>query len=305
MVIYFVLKGISDIPGLQAPIFLLILLIYLITLGGNLTVLLLVCLDPQLYTPMYFFLGNLSLMDMTSITITLHRVFVTFISGDNTISFFACMAQIFIFLSVTGDEMVLLTAMSYDRYVAICNPLHYHKVMSHGVCTVLIFFCWVFGFLETIPHLSLLLGLSCYRSNVVNHFYCDLVPVMKLSCSDTSTLEILMLLDGLISGFTPFLLTFTPYIFIITTILKIRSSTGQRKAFYTCSSHITVVVLLYVTLFSLYLRPTSVDNLESNKLLSFLNTVTVPLLNPLIYSLKNQDVKSALRRQMGYCKVML
>ncbi|KAM4641808.1 olfactory receptor 13C9-like [Discoglossus pictus] len=230
---YFVIKGISDIPKLQTPIFLLVLLIYLIILGGNTTILLLICLDPHLHTPMYFFLGNLSLLDISSTTVTLHPTLVTFITGDNTVSF---------------------------------------------------------------------LG-SCYVSNVINHFFCDLVPLMKLSCSDTSVLEMLILTEGmLINLLTPSSLTFISYVFIIGTILKIRSSTGRSKAFYTCSSHLTVVLLLYMTLFCQYMRPVSTDSLESNKLFSLFNTAIVPMLNPLIYSLKNKDVKSALRRQLKLFK---
>ncbi|KAM4641806.1 olfactory receptor 5G3-like [Discoglossus pictus] len=199
---YFVIKGISDIPEQQTPIFLLVLLIYLIVLGGNMTILLLICLDPHLHTPMYFFLGNLSLLDMLSTTGTLHPTLVTFITGDNTVYFLGCMSQMFIFSFLAENELFLLTAMSYDRYVAICN----------------------------------------------------------------------------------------------------RSSTGRSKAFYTCSSHLTVVLLLYMTLICQYLRPVSIDSLESNKLFSLFNTAIVPMLNPLIYSLKNKDVKSALRRQLKLFK---
>ncbi|KAM4641891.1 olfactory receptor 8G1-like [Discoglossus pictus] len=216
---YFVMKGISDIPELQTPIFLLVLLIYLIILGGNLTILLLICLDPPLHTPMYFFLGNLSLLDMSSATVTLHSTLVAFVTGDNTVSF--------------------------------------------------------------------------------------LVPLMKLSCSEISVLEMLILTEGMfINLLTPSSLTFISYVFIIGTILKIRSSTGRSKAFYTCSSHLTVVLLLYMTLFCQYIRPISTDSLESNKLFSLFNTALVPMLNPLIYSLKNKDVKSALRRQLNLLKII-
>ncbi|KAM4641229.1 olfactory receptor 8K1-like [Discoglossus pictus] len=235
-VTYFIIKGISDIPEFQAPIFLLVLLIYLTTLGGNLTIVLLVCLDSHLHTPMYFFLGNLSLLDMSSATVTLHSTLVAFVTGDNTVSF---------------------------------------------------------------------LEYSCYVSNIINHFFCDLVPLMKLSCSDTSVLEMLILTEGmLINLLTPSSLTFISYVFIIGTILKIRSSTGRSKAFYTCSSHLTVVLLLYMTLFCQYIRPISTDSLESNKLFSLFNTALVPMLNPLIYSLKNKDVKSALRRQLNLLKII-
>ncbi|KAM4641892.1 olfactory receptor 8B3-like [Discoglossus pictus] len=300
---YFVIKGISDIPELQTPIFLLVLLIYLIILGGNMTILLLICLDPHLHTPMYFFLGNLSLLDMSSTTVTLQSTLVTFITGDNTVSFLGCMSQLFIFSFLAENELFLLTAMSYDRYVAICNPLHYPMIMRYRVCVLLVVVSCLAPIVFFTPYIILLLECTCYVSNVINHFFCDLVPVMKLSCSDTSVLEMLLLTEGMfINLLTPSSLTFISYVFIIGTILKIRSSTGRSKAFYTCSSHLTVVLLLYMTLFCQYMRPISTDSLESNKLFSLFNTAIVPMLNPLIYSLKNKDVKSALRRQLKLFK---
>ncbi|KAM4642043.1 olfactory receptor 5G9-like [Discoglossus pictus] len=299
MVTYFFLKGISDIPTLQISTFFLVLLIYVITLCGNMTIILLICLDLQLQTPMYFFLGNLSVLDMSYATVALHKVLVNFISGNSKISFFSCMGQVYVFSCLTCDELLILTAMSYDRYVAICNPLHYPVVMNSKVCIVLAFFSWLMGFLEILPILCSILEFSCYISNEINHFFCDLVPLITLTCSDLSFLELYIFIEGGLVGFlTPFLLTFISYVFIIVTILRIRSSTGRRKAFYTCSSHITVVILLYATLFCQYLRPISVDTLSSNKLFSLFNTAAVPMLNPLIYSLKNKDVKSALRRRL-------
>ncbi|KAM4641928.1 olfactory receptor 5G3-like [Discoglossus pictus] len=303
---YFVMKGISDIPELQTPIFLLVLLIYLIIVGGNMTILLLICLDPPLHTPMYFFLGNLSLLDMSSTTVTLQSTLGAFITGDNTVSFLGCMSQLFIFSCLEGNELLLLTAMSYDRYVAICNPLRYPMIMRYRVCALLVVACCLLSLVHFTPYIVLLAEYSCYVSNIINHFFCDLVPVLKLSCSDTSVLEMLILTEGmLIVLLTPSSLTFISYVFIIGTILKIRSNTGRRKAFYTCSSHLTVVLLLYMTLFCQYMRPISTDSLESNKLFSLFNTAIVPMLNPLIYSLKNKDVKSALRRQLKLFKTII
>ncbi|KAM4641231.1 olfactory receptor 6C1-like [Discoglossus pictus] len=301
-VLNFILKGITDISDLQTLIFHVILLIYLFTLGGNMTILLLVSLDPHLHTPMYFFLGNLSIIDMSSTTVSLHKVFSSYVSRDNTISLFACMTQVFMYISLTANELFILTAMSYDRYVAICKPLHYSMIMSCPVCIASATVCWSLSFVCCTPQLVILSSYTCYRSNVINHFYCDTVPLMNLTCSDTTTLEILIATEALCFGFCPFSLTMCSYIFIITTILKIRSSTGRRKAFYTCSSHLTVVVLLYLTLCCLYLRPPSMGNMIFTKTFSLINTLFVPVLNPLIYSLKNNDVKSALRRQLRYCK---
>ncbi|KAM4652034.1 olfactory receptor 2AP1-like [Discoglossus pictus] len=300
---YFVIKGISDIPRLQTPIFLLVLLVYIIIVSGNMTILLLICVDPHLHTPMYFFLGNLSLLDISSTTVTLQSTLVAFITGDNTVSFLGCMSQLFIFACLADNELFLLTAMSYDRYVAICNPLHYPMIMRYRICVLLVVVCCLFAIIVVTPYIVLLSQCSCYLSNIINHFFCDLVPLTKLSCSDTSVLEILILTEGtLIVLLTPSSLTFISYVFIIGTILKIRSSTGRSKAFYTCSSHLTVVLLLYMTLFCQYMRPISTDSLESNKLFALFNTAIVPMLNPLIYSLKNKDVKSALRRQLKVLK---
>ncbi|KAM4641746.1 olfactory receptor 5G3-like [Discoglossus pictus] len=302
---YFVIKGISDIPELQTLIFLLVLLLYLIILGGNMSILLLICLDPHLHTPMYFFLGNLSLLDISSTTVTLQSTLVTFITGDNTVSFLGCMSQLSTFSCLEASELFLLTAMSYDRYVAICNPLHYTMIMRYRVCVLLVVVCFLASLVVFTPFLLLLLGFSCYVSNIINHFFCDLVPVMKLSCSDTSVLEMLIQLEGtFITFLTPSSLTFISYVFIIGTILKIRSRIGRGKAFYTCSSHLTVVLLLYTTLICQYIRPVSIDSLESNKLFSLFNTAIVPMLNPLIYSLKNKDVKSALRRKLKLSKTI-
>ncbi|XP_075053838.1 olfactory receptor 8D1-like [Mixophyes fleayi] len=291
---YFIIKGISDVPMLQIPIFLLVLFIYLLTLGGNMSIFLLVCLDPRLHTPMYFFLCNLSALDMSCSTVTLHKILISFLTGDKTVSVHACMTQMFIFISLVCNELLILTAMSYDRYVAICNPLRYSAVMRPCVCAGMAGVCWVLGIVESIPHIVLISRFTCYKTQEINHFFCDLLPLVKLSCNDTSLSEFLIFICGLLLSTFPFLLTFIPYTFIIQTILSIR--TGRHKAFYTCSSHLTVVILLYLTLIYQYMRPASMDTLESNKLFSLFNTAAVPMLNPLIYSLKNKDVKFALRR---------
>ncbi|XP_018421031.1 PREDICTED: olfactory receptor 5V1-like [Nanorana parkeri] len=304
MISFFIIKGFSDIPELQAPIFLLVLFIYLLTLGGNMTIILLVCLDHHLHTPMYFFLVNLSFIDICATTVTLHKILLINLTGDRVISYIGCIGQMYVFGSLVSDELLFLTAMSYDRYVAVCNPLRYTVIMNHRTCTLLASVCWALGFIEIIPYVVLVTGFSCYRSNILNHFFCDLLPIIKLSCSNTSVLETLFIVEGaVLLGLGPFLLTFLSYVFIITTILKIRSKTGRRKAFYTCSSHLTVVILLYTTLIYQYLRPISADSLDYNKLLSLFNTAAVPILNPLIYSLKNKDVKSAFKKRLQFVRV--
>ncbi|XP_056397386.1 olfactory receptor 151-like [Hyla sarda] len=300
-VTYFIIKGISDVPEIQVPIFLLVLVIYVITLGGNLTILLLICLDHHLHSPMYFFLSNLSIADISCSTVTLHRILLSFLTGDKTISVTECMIQTYMFGSLAGHELFILTVMSYDRYVAVCNPLKYHNVMNRRTCGLLVSFCWVLGFVQTISLVCMLSSYVCYISIEIDHFFCDIIPMMKITCSDTSFLERLFFFQGLfLLTIIPFVLTFLPYVFIIIAIAKIHTNTGRRKAFYTCSSHLTVVVLMYTTLASQYLAPDSISSLSSKKLFSLFNTAIVPMLNPLIYSLKNKDVKDAMRRKFGF-----
>ncbi|XP_056397375.1 olfactory receptor 5B12-like [Hyla sarda] len=301
---YFIIKGISDDPELQAPIFLLVLLIYLISLVGNMSLLLLVCLDSHLHTPMYFFLANLSIVDMMSPTVTLHKILLTFITADNTVSYLACIAQFYMFTSLTADELLILMAMSYDRYVAICRPLNYNIIMNFKICLLLASFCWTFGFIQYVSFIWFVSKISCFSTNVIDHFCCDLVPILEIACSDITILKTLSNTQGLMVYFViPFLVILTSYIFIIRSIMKIRSTIGRRKAFYTCSSHLTVIMLLYATLIFQYLIPS--NSLGSKKLHSLLNMAIIPVLNPFIYSLKNKDVKAAFKRRIGKCKVKL
>ncbi|XP_056397373.1 olfactory receptor 5B12-like [Hyla sarda] len=297
---YFIIKGISDDPELQAPIFVLVLLIYLMSLVGNMSLLLLVCLDSHLHTPMYFFLSNLSIVDMMSSTVNLHKTLLTFITGDNTVPYISCIVQFYTYSSLTGDEIFLLTAMSYDRYVAICRPLYYTIIMNFKIRLLLASFCWVFGFLQYIPFVWFVSKISCFITNVLDHFCCDLVPIMEIACSDITILQRVSNTQGfMVFIIIPCFLTLTSYIFIIRSIIKIRSSIGRRKAFYTCSSHLTVIVLLYTTLICQYIVPGNL--LGSKKMFSLFNMALIPVLNPFIYSLKNKDVKAAFRRRIGNC----
>ncbi|KAM9323912.1 olfactory receptor 8G1-like [Gastrophryne carolinensis] len=294
---YFIIAGISETPELQFPIFILVLFLYLATILGNLTILLLVSMDSHLNTPMYFFLGNLSVLDISSTTVTLHKTLVAFMAKNKIVSSGECMAHVYFFMALECTELLILAAMSYDRYMAICKPLHYHRVMNQKVCVLLATVCWILGFVEVIPHTRIIANFTCYTSRVVNHFFCDVLPLMKLTCSDVSLLRLWILTEGaFVSGVIPLLITIIPYVFIILAILKIRSNNGRRKTFYTCSSHLTVVIGLYVTLYCLYLSPASEENLTSHKLFSLFNTAAVPLLNPLIYSLRNKDVKLAMKK---------
>ncbi|XP_069800187.1 olfactory receptor 5B12-like [Dendropsophus ebraccatus] len=264
-VTYFIIKGLSDDPNLQAPIFVLVLLIYLISLFGNMTLFILVCLDSHLHTPMYFFLANLSIVDMTSCTVTLHKTLLIFITGDNTVPYLACMVEFYLFAVLIGHEVFILTAMSYDRYVAICRPLNYKVIMNFKVKAF-----HTSEIIVTGPNSKSPLKPSRHRRQ------------RKRQPNNTSVNKVL------------------PVTTASESIIKIRSSIGRRKAFYTCSSHITVIVLLYTTLTFQYLTPGKASG--SKKWFSLFNTAIIPLLNPLIYSLRNKDVKKAFRRRIGKCE---
>ncbi|KAG8553012.1 hypothetical protein GDO81_003220 [Engystomops pustulosus] len=296
----FQLRGFSDIPELQELIFLLVLLIYVLSLGGNMTILLLVCLDVYLHTPMYFFLSNLSVIDISSSTTTLPGIFIMFTTQNHMISTSACLAQLYIFPFLTSNEFSILAAMSYDRYVAICRPLHYHSIMGRRLCCLLASVTWAFGFIEMVPTIVLISRFTCYISKEIDHYFCDILPIRDITCSDTSLVDLYILIFGNMNVFILLSLTLTPYVFIFICILNIRSSSGRRKAFYTCSSHIMVVVIFYSSIVLQYIMTISGHNTGSNKIFSLLNTAVVPMLNPLIYSLKNNDVKSALQRKLKF-----
>ncbi|CAJ0963458.1 unnamed protein product [Ranitomeya imitator] len=279
---HFIIVGLSTDPNLQVPAFLLVLVIYVLTFGGNLTILLLICLDHHLHTPMYFFLANLSIIDMVSTFTTLHRALINFIIEIKAIHFVACMIQMYIFAGLTCNELLILMVMSYDRHVAICNSLRYHAVMNQRVCTTLVIMCWLLGFIQVLPIVFVLSSFTRYRSNVVNHFFCDPLSLKKLLCGYSYYLELAIYVNGVFDATCPFLLTFLPYVFIMATILKFVTLLEDVRP----STHVPHTS-----------RPHSMINLDSNKLFSLFNTAGVPMLNPLIYSLKNKDVKAALKRR--------
>ncbi|XP_030042666.1 olfactory receptor 5V1-like [Microcaecilia unicolor] len=292
----FLILGFSSHQDLQILLFVVFLCIYLMNLMGNLVILVLTYFDPHLHKPMYFFLSNLALLDMCFTSTTFPRMLISSVTKDRTISFSGCLAQLYLFLSFASTEFFLLTAMAYDRYAAICDPLRYHHVINKRVCIQLVAVCWITGFLDIAPHTIMISQLSFCDSNIINHFCCDLTALIELSCSDTSVIEMLVLTENmcLVSGCL--LLTATSYVYIISTILRIRSAEGRRKAFSTCSSHLVSVALLYGAVFCVYMRPASLYSMDQNKLYAVLYNAVVPMLNPIIYSLKNKDVKCALRK---------
>ncbi|OCT69822.1 olfactory receptor 8H3 [Xenopus laevis] len=290
----FIIEGFSETPELQNHLFVLFLGIYLIILLGNLITFLVISWNPQLHTPMYIFLQNLSIIDISFTSDILPNLLHILLTQQNNISFFRCMTQLYIFMSLAGSEYFLLTAMSYDRYVAICDPLHYNVHMNRKHCAWLITATYIFGFVDSIGHVVIISKLSYCASRLINHFFCDIAPFLQLSCSSTFGVELLIYIDGTFLVFSSFLLTLTSYIFIISAILKIRSSEGRQKAFSTCASHLTCVITLYVTVICLYVRPKKMYSLKRDKYFSLLYIVLVPMLNPLIYTLKNREFKYSL-----------
>ncbi|XP_030044260.1 olfactory receptor 1019-like [Microcaecilia unicolor] len=292
----FIILGFPEFPELQIPLFLLFLLIYLIVLMGNLTIITVTCLDPCLHTPMYFFLSNLSFLDISCTSVTVPKLLDIFLRKGQRISIKGCLVQMYFFMALTSVECVLLTAMAYDRYVAICHPLHYAVIINERVSELMATGSWAIGFLVPLTHTVLMSHFSYCGSNEINHFFCDLSALVKLSCSKTNFIDSMTSVIGAFVAFPCFLTMLISYVYIISAILKIRSSEGRHKAFSTCSSHLTVVILYYGTLMSLYMRPKSMQSMDENKHFALLYNVLIPILNPVIYSLKNREVKAALRK---------
>nr|XP_033779203.1 olfactory receptor 1019-like [Geotrypetes seraphini] len=297
----FILLGFSDLPKLQPFISLGLSLLYLISISGNLLIVTAVCLTSRLHTPMYFFLCNLSFLDLCCTSITIPKMIACLLTGNNVITFIECVTQLYFFLSFTSTEFFLLSAMSYDRYVAICNPLSYALIMNKRICILLAAASWITGLLDTVPYMAFISRLVFCHDNIINHFFCDLPPLMDLACNDIHSFQLTIFIEGIFMGFIPFLMTLSSYAYIISAILKIRSSQGRHKAFSTCSSHLIVVILFYGTVICMYMRPASLQSPEQDKLFSLLYMAVIPMLNPIIYSLRNKDVKSALKKMFDIC----
>ncbi|XP_065271315.1 olfactory receptor 11L1-like [Emys orbicularis] len=292
----FILLGFGTLPELQILLFLLFLVIYIATVTGNILIVVLVVTDQHLHTPMYFFLGNLSCLETCYTSTILPSLLASLLTEGRTISFNGCLTQYYFFASMVATECFLLLVMSYDRYLAIGNPLHYAAHMSVRSCLQLAGGSWTGGFLlSSITTLSISQLTFC-GPNDIDHFFCDFIPLVKISCNDPQMMEMLAFALSLILLLVPFLLTLMSYIYIIAIILRIPSSTGRQKAFSTCSSHLIVVTMYYGTLLIAYMFPTTNSLRDFKKVLSVFYTVLTPLVNPLIYSLRNKEVKEALRK---------
>ncbi|XP_055972125.1 olfactory receptor 10A5 [Sorex fumeus] len=293
----FVLMSFSSlVPEVQSLLFLTFLIIYLVTLTGNSLIILVTLADPMLHSPMYFFLRNLSFLEIGFNLVIVPKMLGTLLAGDTNISFFGCATQMYFFFFFGVAECFLLATMAYDRYVAICNPLHYPVIMNHTTCTKLAVASWFPGLPVATVQTTWLFSFPFCGTNKVNHFFCDSPPVLKLVCADTALFEIYAIVGTILVVMIPCLLILCSYTRIAAAILKIPSTKGKHKAFSTCSSHLLVVSIFYVSLSLTYFRPKSNNSPESKKMLSLSYTVVTPMLNPIIYSLRNNEVKNALVR---------
>uniref|UniRef100_A0A8C0QK45 Olfactory receptor n=1 Tax=Chelonoidis abingdonii TaxID=106734 RepID=A0A8C0QK45_CHEAB len=300
----FILLGFSNLLELQILLFIPFLVIYIVTMAGNILITALIVADQHLHSPMYFFLGNLSCLETCYTSTILPRILASLLTGDRTISVIGCILQYYFFGCLAASECYLLAVMSYDRYLAICKPLHYTVLMNGKICLQLAAVSWMSGFMATTIVAGLMSQLQFCGPNEINHFLCDFTPVIKLSCSDTGLIILVTFILCSIFTLPPFLLTLTSYICIISTILRIPSTTGRRKAFSTCSSHLIMVTMYYGTLFIVYMLPDTDTHQDLNKVFSLFYTVLTPLANPLIYSLRNRDVKETLGKVIRKCMML-
>ncbi|XP_062992604.1 olfactory receptor 2AP1-like [Elgaria multicarinata webbii] len=295
----FILLGFGEFHKSQMLLFLTFLTIYIVTISGNILIVALVVFDQHLRTPMYFFLGNLSFLEACYSSNLFPRMLSALLTGDRLILFSSCFTQLYLFGSMVSTECCLLCAMSYDRYLAICKPLHYTTIMKTWTCIQLAAVSWISGFVALMILLTLMLQqLNFCGSNEIDHYFCEYFPLLKLSCSDTSVIQIMSFMVAAIFTFPTFLLTLTSYTYIIVAVMKIPSTTGRQKAFSTCSSHLVVVSIFYGSLMIVYMMPRANVKKDMLKFSSLLYAVLPPLVNPFIYSLRNKEVQDALRNNI-------
>ncbi|XP_065271307.1 olfactory receptor 6B1-like [Emys orbicularis] len=297
----FILLGFGVIPDLQILLFLMFLVIYITTVAGNILIIALVVADQHLHSPMYFFLGNLSCLETCYTSTILSRMLASLLTGDKTISFSGCITQLYFFASLGCTECYLLAAISYDRYLAICKPLHCSTLMNSRFCLQLAAGSWLNGCLATAIFILFMSPLIFCGPNEIDHFYCDSIPLIKLSCSDTYLITLLDFILACVFTLPPFLLTLISYVCVIASILRIPFTTGRQKAFSTCSSHLIVVTIFYGTIMIVYMLPKRDKPRDLKKVSSLCYTVLTPLVNPLIYSLRNREVKEALCKAVSKC----
>ncbi|XP_075715760.1 olfactory receptor 5G26-like [Rhinoderma darwinii] len=291
----FFLLGFQGSQHPRIVLFCLFIMIYCGTICGNLLIIILVSISKNLHTPMYFFISQLSISDILLTTDIVPNLLHLLLINGGTISFTGCIFQFYIFCVCEASECLLLAVMSYDRYVAICNPLRYASIMTPACCVKLVALCWLVGFTITLSDNISISMLQFCGPNIIDHFFCDLVPLLAISCSDTFIVQLEMYLLSFPVAIIPSIIIITSYVNIVSAILRIPSSTGRHKAFSTCSSHLTVVSIFYWTIFCVYIFPTKGETMTISKVLSLIYTVCTPFINPIIYSLRNKDIRKAVR----------
>ncbi|XP_028635165.1 olfactory receptor 8K5-like [Grammomys surdaster] len=292
----FILLGITQSAESQLPLFGVFFTIYAVTVMGNLGMIILTKLDSHLHTPMYFFIRHLAFIDLGNSTVICPKMLVDFLMDEKNISFYECATQLFFFLMFIISEFFILSAMAYDRYVAICNPLLYSVIMSQRLCHVLVGIPYLYSTFQALLFTSKIFTLTFCGSNIISHFYCDDVFLLPMLCSDAEEIQLLIILFSALNLISSLLVVLGSYVLILLAICRMHSAEGRRKAFSTCGSHLTVVVVFYGTLFFMYLQPKSTHSLENDKIASVFYTLVIPMLNPLIYSLRNKEVKNAFYR---------
>uniref|UniRef100_A0A8C6YF26 G-protein coupled receptors family 1 profile domain-containing protein n=1 Tax=Naja naja TaxID=35670 RepID=A0A8C6YF26_NAJNA len=296
----FILLGFSSLLSHQVHLFLVFLAAYLATLMGNFMIITLVLLDSCLHTPMYFFLSQLSCLDICLSSVVVPKILVNLLHQHHTTSYNQCLAQAFFLIGFAGCEPALLAVMAYDRYAAICQPLHYAHLMRGELCIQLSMAIWLWGFLDSTIYTALASRLEFCGNHQIPHIFCDVPPLLKIACSDTSINELVTHITGTFVGLVPLVLIILSYFYILSSILQIRSETGRRKAFSTCASHLAVVTLFVGNAFVNYNQPSAGYSLEVDTLISTMFCIVTPMLNPLIYSLRNKEVKGALRKVLSF-----
>nr|XP_004667648.1 olfactory receptor 5B2-like [Jaculus jaculus] len=304
MVNEFVLLGLTDNPELQVPLFLTFTLIYVITLTGNLGMIMLIWLDSSLHTPMYFFLSNLSVVDCVYSSAVTPKVMAGLLAGDKVISYGGCVAQMFFFVAFAVVDCYLLAIMALDRYAAVCKPLHYTTTMTPSVCAHMVICCYVWGLIESAIHTGFTFSLSFCDLNVVHHFFCDLLPMLALSCSDIYVNEIVLFIFASFNVFFALIIIMTSYLFICIAIMNMCSAEGRRKAFSTCVSHFTALTIFYGTGIFMYLQPSSSHSMDKDQMASVFYTIVIPMLNPIVYSLRNKEVNNAFQKAIEKMKTL-
>ncbi|XP_035936936.2 olfactory receptor 2AK2-like [Halichoerus grypus] len=291
----FILSGLFQYGQMDTFLFVAIVILFAVALMGNIILILLIRLDTRLHTPMYFLLSQLSFMDIMNITTTVPKMATNFLSNSKTITFLGCEIQTFVFIVLGGTEALLLGFMSYDRYVAICHPLHYPLLMSKKICWFMVTCAWTSCSINALVHTLYVFHLPFCRSRLINHFFCELPSLLQLACQNTSTYEYTVVLSGLIILLLPFLAILASYACVLTVVFQMSSGKGQTKAVSTCSSHLIAASLFYVTALSTYTRPHSLHSPGQDKTVAVFYTIITPLLNPFIYSLRNKEVIGAMR----------